>query len=370
LSPYCIYEMVRCGNIDIAISSLDEISMEILCETKLSGLSGNEQLLVAKIKSLKFLEKFKSVENFVRAFDYAGQQMYVYLEFHDLSPVMFPISENFGIFGCLSQSHGPLLNRILASTGIIGKVLTWEMVKNYGLPIWLREAKLLEIAEMLYKVGISEYKQGGLPVIERISVWLIACNKQQLLASLFKQYGQVNGDVKSGKISEFFSLDFINSSENRSKGLKNGMELIKQKRYLLAASVFILINALDEFVDVCGRCLNDPLLAEAVLKCLTVDPHKHLSRAEKAKQLLLEREKTRFRGNVEFEAYQKWRERDWTGMMECIEKMDDAILPEYLVKSAKLLDHQFDFNSVDLEMGRLSEKWKSSKIYRRLSNLS
>ncbi len=148
--------------------------------------------------------------------------------------------------------------------------LTWEAVKTAGVALWLREPGLLrDISDRIQKTALQEYMKSKDPKIldEKLSFWLAANGKQQLLASMFKQHGSSCASPAHTKISVFFTTDF-SIPENSSKGIKNAFELVRQKRNGLAVAVFILSGAYQEAMDICCRQMEDIQLGLVLLELL------------------------------------------------------------------------------------------------------
>ena len=146
--------------------------------------------------------------------------------------------------------------------------LLWESVRNRGVGFWLKETSILkELVERIQKSVLQEYMRSKEPKIldDNLSFWLAAQGKQQLLSSLYKQHGSSCASPGHTKIAQFFSTDF-SEPENRSKGMKNAFELVRQKRNGLAVAVFILVGAYQEAADICCRQMDDMQLGLVLLE--------------------------------------------------------------------------------------------------------
>eukprot|EP00392_Amoebophrya_sp_AT5.2_P001599 g1601.t1 len=126
-----------------------------------------------------------------------------------------------------------------------------------GLGFWLtNQHNLQACVEALPKKILQDQK--SLPLQERnpeaVALWYAALNRQSLLAALYKA-------AKQDAIAGFLRLDLKNDAENKQKAVKNGYELIRQKRYMLAATFFLLAGCWRDAVDVVLRYLNDLGLA-------------------------------------------------------------------------------------------------------------
>ena len=270
----------------------------------------------------------------------------------------------------LSTCQPYLLQRISAGG------VKWAAISQAGVSFWLKPSKeLLDLCESFYKAGVLEYKQSKniSDIEDKAAVWLAVLEKQQVLAALFKQHGQVSSDPKASRVSEFLSQDFRNSV-SASKGIKNAIELVRQKRYHLACAVFILCEDLESVLDVCCRCLNDLCLGLMLLKAISINS-KSAERAQKAKDLVSVTMKTRaveyFKTRI-IESSLKLSERDWVGMLECFTAADATANPmtvhlvEYMTQSARAIDPSHDSTQSDQLIATLRKAASVSLTERRL----
>ncbi|XP_053992069.1 uncharacterized protein LOC128883568 [Hylaeus volcanicus] len=88
---------------------------------------------------------------------------------------------------------------------------------------------------------------------DTVALWYIATNRLSILQSLYRVH-------KQPKVVEFLNHDF-SDQRWRDAASKNAYTLLKQKRFCLGASFFLLGEAFEEAFNVCFRQLNDPQLA-------------------------------------------------------------------------------------------------------------
>lgn len=165
----------------------------------------------------------------------------------------------------ISVTQEAIISRIVGQGG-----LTWKSLKMSGLLLWCSEpARIKDLAEGIQKSALQEYmKTKDAQILDdKISVWLAALGKQQLLSSLYKQHGSSCASPSHTRIAQFLSLNF-SDPENAGKATKNAFELVRQKRFGMAVAVFVLAGAWQEAVDICCRQMADTQLALAILQVM------------------------------------------------------------------------------------------------------
>jgi hypothetical protein len=266
----------------------------------------------------------------------------------------------------VSTCHSYLLEKTLP----IGALEWCHVGGRSGVVWWVREGKATELAERLYKESILKYKATkDLQKLEEASVWLSVSGKQQLLSALYKQHGLQLSDVKTGRVGEFLGLDF-SKEENKNKAMKNAVELLRQKRYLLATAVFMLGDFIEEAVDVCCRCLNDRSRAVLILKAAIADVKKVAS-AERAR-LLLDKVLAEAEGSRWLTVANLWKHRDFAGILTVFRGIHEGICHlyfRYLVKQMRILDPTMDLTEFNAELARLRTVAARTLVKRRLGRV-
>ncbi len=166
------------------------------------------------------------------------------------------------------QNQDMILKDILESLGSY----SWEDVKRFGIPLWLKDLKKLgDIIESVAKTEYqrSKYARGFEPCgrekdVEKlgaVSVWYILLKKKTVLASLYRN----NGGDQGRKIFDFLGHNF---AEDRWKkaAVRNAYQLFSQKKYVLAASFYILGGQINEATQVAIAHLKDLHLAVAICR--------------------------------------------------------------------------------------------------------
>ncbi|GBG31732.1 DmX-like protein 1 [Hondaea fermentalgiana] len=133
---------------------------------------------------------------------------------------------------------------------------TWDDAKEIGVGLWLRSTHAVRVlAEDLAKVQFKESKTKD-PF--SCALFYFALNKASVVSGLFKL-------AKNTKAAELLANDF--SDEHwQTVAVKNAYSLLRKKRYLEAASFFVLGKRLAEAVNVCIKNLGDFQLAVFVCK--------------------------------------------------------------------------------------------------------
>jgi hypothetical protein len=235
-----------------------EISWAILPET----LRSNVEPLIA-------LEKFPDT---VRSTDGACRRYLIEFAFCREYPAMMQLSTEVLAWAAISETQSYLVQQITDH-----QTVTWENLSTSGIGFWCTELGLLKgLVESIQKNALGEYMKSKDPQIleDKVAIWLCILGKQQLLSTLYKQYGNSCASTVHVKIGQFLATDF-SDPENANKAKKNGFELLRQKRYYLAVSMFILGGSLREALDLCCRQLDDVQLALFIAKVLKVVGNKY-----------------------------------------------------------------------------------------------
>ncbi|EER01311.1 hypothetical protein Pmar_PMAR004184 [Perkinsus marinus ATCC 50983] len=167
----------------------------------------------------------------------------------------------------IGRSHDFLLQlvtRVAPITDDIGAELWSTFFRRMGVGFWAQSLTLLRstVLNLLLKNSLAKYrKTKELSVIEDESaLWLALLGRQNVLASLYKQHGQLTSNPRTLNIAKFLAMDFT-VPENKRIGSKNAFELIRQKRHSMAAAIFLLIGDVRSAANVAIRYLEDVQLA-------------------------------------------------------------------------------------------------------------
>ena len=200
-----------------------------------------------------------------RATDLPSRKFLIAWHFSRSSPDQFSLTSEHIAWAGLSDTTSVIVDTILQTP------VTWTQVRASGVAYWCDEPiRLRELAEGIQKSALQEYMKGKDATILDLhaSVWLAALGKKQLMASLYKQHGSSCASPVHTKVAQFLSTNF-GDPENAAKGVKNAFELVRQKRYAMAASVFLLAGSVQEAIDVCCRQMKDVQLGLMILKVLS-----------------------------------------------------------------------------------------------------
>jgi hypothetical protein len=201
-------------------------------------------------------------EDLERAMDALARRFLI--SFH--SPAVGVSSEDF-LHAALSDSQSLIIQETLPSTVLVG----WEEVRRTGIGFWvgLNESSVRAISESILKKNLSEYmKTKDTDILDRrFALWAAVLGKQQFLVTLYRQHGSSCASPGHTRVAQFLASDF-SIPENKSKGIKNAFELLRQKRFEMSITVFLLCGAVQEAVDVCCRQLDDVQLGLFILKVL------------------------------------------------------------------------------------------------------
>lgn len=220
--------------------------------------------LRATIEPLIAIEKYPDT---VRSTDYACRRYLIEVAFSREFPDIRVSTEALAWAG-VSETQTYIVQQISCDPG----TLTWPMLAKTGIGYWCNElGSLKTLVESMQKNALQDYMKSKDPQIleDRVAVWLSVLGKQQLLATLYKQHGNSCASSVHAKIGQFLTTDF-SDHEHAGKAKKNAFELLRQKRYFLAVSMFILGDSVREALDVCCRQLGDIQLALIIAKTLKV----------------------------------------------------------------------------------------------------
>ncbi|KAF4727487.1 Dmx-like 1, partial [Perkinsus olseni] len=146
--------------------------------------------------------------------------------------------------------------------------------RRLGVGFWANSLTQLRstVLDLLLKRSLAKYRRTKeLSVIEGESaLWLALLGRQKVLASLYKQHGQLTSDPKALRVASFLAMDFT-TPENKRLGAKNAFELVRQKRHSMAAAVFLLIGDVRSAINVATRYLEDVQLAILFIRCGDAD---------------------------------------------------------------------------------------------------
>ena len=230
-----------------------EISWAILPET-----------LRTKVEPLIALEKFPDT---VRSTDGACRRYLIEFAFCREYPAIMQLSTEALAWAAISETQSYLVQQMTDN-----QTVNWENLSATGIGFWCTELGLLKgLVESIQRNALAEYMKSKDPQIleDKVAIWLCILGKQQLLSTLYKQYGNSCASPVHVKIGQFLATDF-SDPENANKAKKNAFELLRQKRYYLAVSMFILGGSFREALDLCCRQLDDVQLALFIAKVLKV----------------------------------------------------------------------------------------------------
>ncbi|PWN51218.1 hypothetical protein IE53DRAFT_379141 [Violaceomyces palustris] len=156
-----------------------------------------------------------------------------------------------------SESQELLLKTIDSA---YGSKVDWDVARSTGIFFWVRSHQTLR--NQAETVARCEYMRGEERDPVSCSLIYFALGKSRVVQGLWKQ-AVWHPDQK--KMLQFLSHDF---QEERWKtaALKNAFALLSQRRYLFAASFFMLGGSLKDAVNVCARNLEDLALAIAIAR--------------------------------------------------------------------------------------------------------
>ena len=219
------------------------------------------------IEPLVVVEKFPDVS---RSTDNACRRFLIEWHFSQEYPDLVYLTTEALAWASVSETQSYVVQQVV---GDLQTGCSWEKISKSGLGFWCNElGQLKTLVESIQKSALQEYmKSKDADILEnRVALWLSVLGKQQLLSSLYKQYGNSCASSVHVKVGEFLATDF-SQPENTTKATKNAFELLRQKRYFLAVSMFILGGSYREALDVCCRQLNDIQLALLLAKVLKMN---------------------------------------------------------------------------------------------------
>ena len=218
--------------------------------------------LRATIEPLVAIEKYPDT---VRSTDFACRRYLIEVAFAREFPDVMRVSTEALAWAAISETQIYIVQQISDAA-----TLTWHSLAKTGIGYWCNEiGSVKTLVESIQKNSLQEYIKSKDPQLleEKVAIWLSVLGKQQLLSTLYKQYGNSCASSVHVKIGQFLTTDF-SDPEHAGKAKKNAFELLRQKRYFLAVSMFILGGCFREALDVCCRQLDDVQLALFIAKAL------------------------------------------------------------------------------------------------------
>jgi hypothetical protein len=137
-------------------------------------------------------------------------------------------------------------------------VMSWEWIKNNGLPFWYDNRE--ELRKIIEEVAANEYRVHKDPFDSLF--WYLLVGKRSLISTLFKNH-RLNS--KEHDAAANFLLRDFTQPKDRSAAVKNAYVLIDKKRYFHAMAFFILGGAIDDCIRLCVDRLKDLSLAYTFL---------------------------------------------------------------------------------------------------------
>eukprot|EP00516_Mucochytrium_quahogii_P004586 CAMPEP_0203760566 /NCGR_PEP_ID=MMETSP0098-20131031/13830_1 /ASSEMBLY_ACC=CAM_ASM_000208 /TAXON_ID=96639 /ORGANISM=" , Strain NY0313808BC1" /LENGTH=2496 /DNA_ID=CAMNT_0050654185 /DNA_START=458 /DNA_END=7945 /DNA_ORIENTATION=- len=134
-------------------------------------------------------------------------------------------------------------------------VSTWEDAKRIGVGLWLKsDIALKNLAEQLAQ---TQFKNSDRDPFS-CSLFYFALGKHTVVSGLFKL-------AKNTKAAQLLANDF-SDAKWKSVAIKNAFSLLRQKRFIEAASFFVLGGKLMEAANICVKNVCDYQLALVVAK--------------------------------------------------------------------------------------------------------
>ncbi|PWN28975.1 hypothetical protein BDZ90DRAFT_135724 [Jaminaea rosea] len=161
------------------------------------------------------------------------------------------------VYALHSTCQEPLLAHVSSA---YSSKLPWHVARSTGLFLWLTSAHAISpLAEQVARdTFMSSPDRDPIPC----SLFYYALGKHKLVLNLWRQAAW---HPEQKKMLRFLANDF---SEERwkSAALKNAYALLSQRRFVFAASFFLLADSLGDAVNVCVRNLGDVHLALALCR--------------------------------------------------------------------------------------------------------
>ena len=234
---------------------------------KIAGLSENEQRRLAAVAELwrSTLSKSALQGGNSPNLDDCGWRYYLAHRLReampeDLRPQALSTSDCAWALHC--RDHAGLLDLVLPSSK---DQRTWDTVRRFGPLLWLNTARAdAQLTETLaMEVARAEYTRSGRDPYACV-LFYVALGKYRQIAALIGANQKEGRDRdKDQRLAGFLCVDF-SKEENRTKALKNAVVLVQQKRYMLAASFYIIAGQLTQAVSICFKNLHDYQLAVLV----------------------------------------------------------------------------------------------------------
>lgn len=169
-----------------------------------------------------------------------------------------------------SKSQEPLLAAVHT---VCGPSMSWATAKDTGVFLWLRSGEQLrQLAETVARseflrptIGLRKGAPAGAsrdPVGCSLLYFALGEGQEKKVLTLWRQ---ASWHPEQNKMIAFLSKDF-SIPRWRAAAAKNAYVLLSQRRFLFAATFFMLAGALKDAVNVCIRQLQDFHLAIALCR--------------------------------------------------------------------------------------------------------
>eukprot|EP00808_Paulinella_micropora_P006197 g37828.t1 len=133
--------------------------------------------------------------------------------------------------------------------------LTWSLLRALGVGYWLRDVSLLE--KLALRLAKEQYLARKNP--NDCALLYLATGQKSMLLGLLRT------SEKHNMILKFMSMDFSEAS-NQQKALKNAFGCLSKRKFIAAATFFLLAGYLQDAVRVCWRQLGDFQLALLLIR--------------------------------------------------------------------------------------------------------
>lgn len=132
--------------------------------------------------------------------------------------------------------------------------LSWPVLRQAGVGFWLRNPT---VASKLASEDLPRDTYAAQPADAKnpdtVALWYVLTGRVAVLRALYKT-------LKTERVVEFLSRDF-NDEKAKMAANKNAYALVRQRRYDLAVSFFLLCGSYNEAIDLCCGQMDDPQLA-------------------------------------------------------------------------------------------------------------
>ncbi|CAO1616906.1 unnamed protein product [Jaminaea pallidilutea] len=194
----------------------------------------------------------------LRSFMHAKKRLLEESQAGDLSPFDAPRLRHRDFAWALhSTCQETLLSTVIEAHQ--GK-LPWAAARSVGVFMWLiSPAALVALTE---QVARDQFMSGGDRDPVGCSIFYYALGRNKLVLNLWRQAAW---HPEQQKMLRFLANDF-EMQRWKDAALKNAFALLSQRRFLFAASFFLLGDSLHDAVNVCIRNLEDIHLAIAICR--------------------------------------------------------------------------------------------------------